>query len=286
MEPQAPGGTERPPDLAPPGVAWQPGIPSLREHLPSLIFGAALPIGIYFIVRRHVRTDAQALIIAGCFSVGWIVLQFIRQRRLDVVGAAVLAGFAIGVITSTLLGGNAYMLKVRDGFFTLLFGVACIVTLYTHDRPALFYVSRYLSAGNDPVKVSAFDRLHELPIGRHTFRLLSVVWGIGLVVEASARLTLADILPTGTFLAVSPFITATVIGGLFAFTAAYVKRTQFESAALMARIMHDAASSPSPLPSHSPSPDPGAGRGPDPAAGPGDPHPGTDGAGPAPSPPA
>ena len=50
------------------------------------------------------------------------------------------------------------------------------------------------------------------------------MWGIGLVVEASARLTLADLLPTGTFLAVSPFITVTVIGGLFAFTVVYTKR--------------------------------------------------------------
>ena len=139
------------------------------------------------------HTDAQALIVAGCFSVGWILLQFIRQRTVDVVGVAVLVGFVVGVITSTLLGGNAYMLKVRDGFFTLLFGIACIVTLYTHDRPAFFYVNRYLSAGNDPFKVSAFDRLHELPVGRHTFRTLSVVWGIGLVVEASSRLTLADL---------------------------------------------------------------------------------------------
>ena len=146
------------------------------------------------------------------------------------------------MIASTLLGGNAYVLKVRDGFFTLLFGIACIVTLFTHERPAYFYVNRYLSAGTDPVKVSAFDQLHDLPVGRHTFRTLSVVWGIGLVVEASSRLILADLLPTGTFLAVSPFITATVIGGLFAFTTVYMKRTQIESTALMRRIVHDGAS--------------------------------------------
>jgi hypothetical protein len=246
MEPEAPGGTQEPPAPPPHGPGWQPGIPSIREHLPSLIFGAALPIGAYFVVRRHVHTDAQALILAGCFSVGWIVLQFVRQRKVDVVGAAVLAGFAVGVVSSALLGGNAYVLKVRDGFFTALFGVVCIVTLYTHDRPALFYVGRYLSAGNDPVKVSAFDRLHELPVGRHTFRVLSVVWGIGLVVEASCRLTLADILPTGTYLAVSPFITASVIGSLFAFTAVYTKRTQLEAAALMTHLANETAADPAP----------------------------------------
>ncbi len=231
MEPQPPGGTEGAPGS---GRAWQPGIPSVREHLPSLVFGAGLPIGVYFLARPHVSTDAQALIVAGGFSVGWIVLQFVRQRKVDVVGAIVLSGFAIGVLSATLLGGNAYVLKVRDAFFTALFGVACIVTLFTHDRPALFYVSRYLSAGNDPQKVSAFDRLHELPVGRRTFRVLSVVWGIGLVVEASCRLTLADIMPTGTFLAVSPFITASVIGGLFAFTALYTRRVQAEATALVA----------------------------------------------------
>ena len=248
MEPEGPGGTERLPAPPPSVAAWQPGIPSVREHLPSLIFGAALPIGIYFLVRRHVHTDAEALIVAGCFSVGWIVLQFIRQRTVDLVGGAVLVGFAAGVVASTLLGGNAYVLKVRDGFFTLLFGIACIVTLFTHERPAYFYVNRYLSAGTDPVKVSAFDRLHDLPVGRHTFRILSVVWGIGLVVEASSRLILADLLPTGTFLAVSPFITAIVIGGLFAFTTAYMKRTQIESAALMRRIVHEGAPAPAPAP--------------------------------------
>jgi hypothetical protein len=123
------------------------------------------------------------------------------------------------------------MRKVRDGFFTLLFGIACIVTLYTHDRPTFFYVSRYLSAGKDPAKVSAFDRLHDVPLGRHTFRTLSVVWGIGLVVEASTRLTLAGLLPTGTFIAVSPFITASVLGSLFAFTVVYTKRNQLWSPA-------------------------------------------------------
>ncbi len=240
MAPDGPGGTAGAP-APPPGPAWQPGIPSVREHLPSLIFGGAVPIGVYFLVRRHVQSDTQALIVAGCVSVAWILLQFARQRSVDVVGGLVLVGFVLGVLTSTLLGGNDYMLKVRDGFFTLLIGVACIVTLYTHDRPAFFYVNRYLSAGKDPDKVSAFDRLHEHPIGRHTFRTLSLVWGIGLVVEASARLTLADLLPTGTFLAVSPFITVTVIGGLFAFTVAYTKRNEVWSAGVVGRMERDGA---------------------------------------------
>ena len=159
-------------------------IPSVREHLPSVVWGAALPLGIYFLVRSHVQTDTQALIIAGAFSAAWVVFQFVRQRRIDLVGVIVLSGFAVGVASAELLGGNSYMLKVRDAFFTAIFGVVCIITIFTHRRPALFYVGRYLSAGQDPAKLAAYNELHEAPIGRRTFRVLSVVWGIGLIVEA------------------------------------------------------------------------------------------------------
>jgi hypothetical protein len=158
----------------------------------------------------------------------------------DLVGAAVLLGFALGVASSVLLGGNTYVLKIRDAALTAVFGVVCIVTLFTHDRPAFFYVTRYLSAGSDPAKVSAFDHLHEVPTGRRTFRVLSVVWGVGLVVEAGARMMLAGLLPTGTFLAVSPFITASIIGSLFAFTVVYTKRAQLEAATVVPGLVPDA----------------------------------------------
>jgi hypothetical protein len=135
----APGsGAAPPPPLPPVDPNWTPGVPSVRELLPSLVFGAALPIAVYFAVRSHVHTDAEGLIIAGSVSVVWIIIEFVRQRRLDFVGVIVLVGFAVGVVSSTLLGGNSYVLKVRDAFFTVIFGVACIVTIYTHDRPAIF----------------------------------------------------------------------------------------------------------------------------------------------------
>lgn len=237
MEPgSAPGAGGSESDVAPLDTSWTPGIPSVKELLPSLIFGAAVPIALYFAVRPHVSTDAEGLIVAGSVSVAWILVQFARNRHIDFVGAIVLFGFVIGVVSSTLLGGNAYMLKVRDAFFTALFGIACVVTVYTHDRPALFYVGRYLSAGNDPSKVAAYNELHEIPTARRVFRVLSVVWGIGLVIEASARMTLAEALHTGTYVAVSPFISAITIGSLFAFTLLYARRSQLEAAALMTSL--------------------------------------------------
>jgi hypothetical protein len=217
----------------PAGPDWEPGVPSLRNLLPSIIGGAVVPLAVYLSVRKHVHSDAEALIIAGVFPVAWIIVQFVRQRRLDPIGAIVLFGFAIGVLTSTLLHGNAYVLKARDSAFTVLFGILCIISIFTHKRPAIFYVGRFLSAGNDPEKVAAYDQLHDLPTGQRTFRVLTLVWGIGLLMEASTRLVLAKYLHTSVFLVVSPIISAVCIGGMFTFTVRYTNRARRLGEALL-----------------------------------------------------
>lgn len=209
----------------------------MRNLLPSLVFGAGVPLGVYYLVRHHVHSDAQALIIAGLFPVAWIIIGFIRTRQVDFIGAIVLFGFAIGVITSTLLGGNAYVLKARDSAFTAVFALVCLGSIFTRGRPAIFFVGRYLSAGNDPEKKAVFDELHELPTGQRTFRVLTLVWGIGLLIECSARLVLADssVLPTGVFLAVSPAVSGVCIGSMFAFTVVYSNRARARATELLAQ---------------------------------------------------
>lgn len=214
------------PDVAvpvpPPDTSnWQPGVPSLRNMLPSIIGGAVVPLTVYYLVRHHVHSDADALIIAGIFPAAWVSVQFIRQRRIDPVGAIVLFGFIVGVAVSELLGGNAYVLKARDSVFTGLFGIVFLVSLVAAKRPAIFYIGRLLSAGDDPERIAAYDELHDLPGGEHTFRILTMVWGIGLLLDAGTRLLLAAVMSTGPFLATSPVISAVFLGGMFAFTVRY-----------------------------------------------------------------
>jgi hypothetical protein len=230
----APEGVEEVEASAAAEPEWIAGVPSIRDLGPSIIGGALVPLGVYFLVRKHVHSDAQALIIAGVPSILWIAVQFIRQRRLDPIGVIVLFGFVVGVLTSTLLHGNAYVLKARDSAFTALFGIFCLVSIFTHKRPAMFYVGRFLSAGNDPDKVAAYDELHNLPTGERTFKVLTFVWGTGLLIEACTRLVLAKILVTGVFLAVSPIISGVCIGGMFAFTVFYSNRARRHSEALLA----------------------------------------------------
>lgn len=204
---------------------WEPGAPSPRAMAPSVVGGAIVPLVVYYSVRGHVHGDAPALMIAGAPAAGWVAIEWARKRRLDPIASIVLFGFLAGIIASVALGGNAFVLKVRDSVFTAMFGLACLVSL-TWRRPIMFFIGRALSAGDDPEKLRAYDELYEMPTAPRTFALITACWGVGLIVEAGLRVVLAASLPTGAFLAASPMLAATIFGGLFAFTVWFSKRAR------------------------------------------------------------
>jgi hypothetical protein len=196
-----------------------------------VIGGAIVPLTVYYVVRHHVSNDQRALIIAGFFPAAWIVVQWIRGRvggrgnSLDPIGAIVLFGFVVGVAASELLGGSAFVLKVRDSAFTVAFGVACLLSLLA-PRPMMFHLGKAMSAGDDPRRRAAYDELWELGDAKRVFRVITVVWAVVLLIEASARILLAMVLSTGVFLAVSPGIAFASFGGLGVFTGVYSARAR------------------------------------------------------------
>lgn len=212
---------------------YEPGAPSLRAMAPSTIFGAIVPLAVYYVVRRHVSGDATALVIAGAFPAAWVLVELARKRTLDAIGSITLFGFLAGIAASYALGGNAFVLKVRDSAFTALFGVVCLASLAWH-RPLMFHLGKALSAGDDKDRRAAYDELFTLPTARRTFAIITIAWGLGLLVEAAARIVLAVALPTGMFLAVSPVVGGVFFVGLFVFTIRYSKLARERGEALLA----------------------------------------------------
>jgi hypothetical protein len=209
----------------PPDQPWEPGAPSARAMVPSIIGGAIVPLAVYYAVRHHVSGDATALIIAGIFPAAWVAIQWVRTQRIDPIGAITLFGFLAGVLASELLGGNAFVLKVRDSAFTALFGVACLLSLRAR-RPMMFHIGKGLAAGDDPHRQAAYDELWEIEEAQRVFAVITTTWGIGLILEAAARVALAAVLSTGVFLALSPILALIVFGGLFVFTATYSRHAR------------------------------------------------------------
>ena len=207
------------------GDTWEPGAPSLRAMAPGAVGGAVVPLAVYYAVRSHVGGDTPALMVAGVPAATWVALQWVRTKRIDPIGCIVLFGFVAGILASVALGGSAFVLKVRDSAFTALFGLLCLGSL-AMARPMMFFIGRALSAGDDPAKLAAYEELWAMPTAPRAFRVITAAWGVGLVVEAALRVLLAEVLPTGPFLAMSHALGAAVIGGLFGFTVWWSKRAR------------------------------------------------------------
>lgn len=205
------------------GANYEPGAPSLRAILPSLVGGAAVPLATYNLVHRHVHSDAVALAWAGVPAALWVLVRLARTRRIDPIAALMLAGFAIGVATSLALGGSALVLKLRESVFTLAFGIVCLASL-GRPRPVMFHIGKLLSAGDDPDRRAAYDELLDSEHGRQAFKVITAVWGVGFVVECGVRVLLAVTLPTSTFLAVAPAFQISCFAAMFTFTVAWARR--------------------------------------------------------------
>jgi hypothetical protein len=212
---------------------WEPGAPSLRAMAPSTVFGALVPLGVYYAVRPHVGGDAAALAIAGAFPAAWVLFEWVRKRNLDAIGSITLFGFLAGIVVSYVLGGNAFVLKVRDSAFTALFGLTCLLSL-TWRRPLMFHLGKALSAGDDGPRRAAYDQLYDLPTAARSFAVITIAWGVGLVLEAALRVVLALVLPTGEFVAISPVIGGVFFAGLFIFTVRYSRWARARGEALLA----------------------------------------------------
>jgi hypothetical protein len=161
-----------------------------------------------------------ALAAATVFPLGEMVYEALHTKRVGVIAlvsfVGIVAGFGLSFAT-----GNAIFALLKDSLFTCVFGVLFLASLAT-PRPLIYRLNLDL-AGTDPQARAASEALWEYPAARHVFRLITLVWGVGLLLEAGARVVAALTLPIGSATAVSPLIAVVAISGQLVWTVLYVR---------------------------------------------------------------
>ncbi|MBV8387816.1 MAG: hypothetical protein JO155_13565 [Acidimicrobiia bacterium] len=188
-------------------------VPSVRMLLPNIVVAGVLPVVGYALLRPHVDSDAVALAIVLVFPVAEILYERIRRGRFEPIGVIALVGISLGLIGALVFSGDATLLKVRQSVLTGAFGVLCLLSLAA-PRPAMFYMGRMFATGGDPERMAEFEEIWQLPTVPRRFRIVTLVWGVGLTGEAIFRTILALTIPTQTFLIVSEIVNWSVLGGL------------------------------------------------------------------------
>jgi hypothetical protein len=175
------------------------------------------PFLVYQLAAGHM-SETAALILSSAPPILWSVGQLIWSRKLDTLSLLVIAGISLSLV-ATLLGGSPRLLLVRESLITGIFGLIFLGSLL-FPKPLMFYIVK-TTITKQGLSEEAFASRWSIPGFRFTFYLMTVVWGAGLLVEATVKIILAFTMPTGLFLVVSPIISYGIYFGLLGWSILY-----------------------------------------------------------------
>ena len=182
------------------------------------VFDIGGPLAAYNLLRSAGLSSVTALVLSGIFPAVGLAARAIMHRRVDAVGAVVLAGILVGTLVG-LITHNARLVLLEGSVPTAVFGLACLGSLKAR-RPLIYSIALEFN-GPETAKGREFTSLWRYQEFRRIFRVITAVWGVAFLVEAAVRVVIVYNTSTSTALAlskISPFIWA---GVLMAWTFAY-----------------------------------------------------------------
>jgi hypothetical protein len=156
----------------------------------SLVNDLAIPVVLYYGLRAGGVGQTTALCISGvppAMRVAWV---FWRTRTIDAIGALVLLGLALGVL-SAAIGGDPRTLLLRNALFGLPFAAWMLLSLRAR-RPLTYEVAMSLL----PNRTANFERAWaEEAWFRGVWRRVTVLWAAGILLNVGASLVMVFTLP-------------------------------------------------------------------------------------------
>jgi len=213
----------------------------LRSVLMIAVFDVGGPLLAYNLLRSDGFSAVTALVLSGVFPAAGVIIGIIGHRRADALGVLVLAGIALGAILG-LVSHNPKLVLDEGSVTTTGFGLICLGSLAT-PKPLMYRLALEF-IGPDTPRGREFADLRQYAEFRHAFRVVTVVWGVGYLAEAAARVVIVQNTSTGTALATSKSMPFAVAGVLMAWTFGYgqysKRRGERQAAAAAARAgAHD-----------------------------------------------
>lgn len=193
-------------------------IPSSRYVL-AFVVNVALPALAYRLTLPHYGL-LNALVVSGIPVLAWMAVDLVRFRHFDALSALVLASIAMSLLVLASEPGR-WLREARDPLVSGMTGVFFLLSLLLN-RPLVFYLARSTMSRERQGQEYEFDaRWKTRPALARSIRLMTAVWGIGLVGENAARLWVTSGAVADDADRLSTFIRYTVYGGLVVWTIAY-----------------------------------------------------------------
>jgi hypothetical protein len=164
----------------------------------NLGLNVAAPLALFYGLRAAGVGLWWAVLASAVPPVLEALLTVVRERRVGGLGLLVLTMVALGAALSALSGSPRFMFA-KDGWMTGIVGLVFLASL--RGRPI---IHRIVSSVTKPEARAQLERnWRASPTFRHVMRLLTTVWGVGLLLDSAVRLALAYTLPIDSVMLVT-----------------------------------------------------------------------------------
>ena len=188
--------------------------------LARVALGIGLPTALFYALRAEGVSNLVALAAGAALPALGALLTLLVRRRVDGISVFMAATMGLAVLTSVLTGSPRFLLA-KDGLLTGAWGIWFLVSA-RGQRPAALVFGRPLMEPMRLFAVRSWDLLWDTePKFRRIWRVASVIWGMGLVIDATARVVISYTLPVdavpaiGSLLYPVTFVVLQVAGNVY-----------------------------------------------------------------------
>lgn len=163
-----------------------------------IVIDIGLPLAIYYILENFV-SQLIALLLSGIPPLLHVIINFIRKRRIEVIGCICIFSFVLSGIL-TIISGNARIALLRDSTTTAVISLAFFVTLiplrtpWFKLYPLTFLIYQQMTSEMPPLEWTDYDGQRQaLPRPLffwehfHYFRrqnyITTLIWAVALMTE-------------------------------------------------------------------------------------------------------
>jgi hypothetical protein len=196
----------------------------IRRNGPAIAVEALVNFVLPYVVFTLAQPrygDVQALILSSGPPILWSIFEFARHRRIDAVSMLVLLGIALSLL-AVAGGGSVRFLQLREKLVTVVIGLVFLGSAVI-GKPLIYQLARARMVRESSSELEQFEALRNNRYFRRTMTVLTVVWGIGLLVDAAISVALIYVLSIKAYLAVNPVVGYGTMGALALWTFLYVR---------------------------------------------------------------
>ena len=194
-----------------------------RQARVTLLLNFVLPVVLYKLLQPHMSTLHALLIVAvvpGLDS----VYGLLRHRRLDAFGVFVFVGLLVGAAI-VAVGGSPRFILARESLLIGAIGVVLVLSVVVLPRPLMWYLLVPFVAGSEAERRKRFwADWEEHGAVRRSWRMLTLVFGAGALLESAINTVLGFSISIATYLVVSQVVLYVIVAGLVLWLVEYVRR--------------------------------------------------------------